>query len=156
MKAILGAGHEDFIPPIIWDIAYCLCYINSTINPFCYALCNATFRSGKVKLIVCWHDKCDTFHCFFQKDICPDSDVQVGLCQEATSEQVLLWISPQVWVYRMFISWVKNKCWYLIQRQGLEAQEKICDQTPSQWWISAFFFFCLFSLNGLLVVIAVS
>ena len=96
-----------------------------------------------------------SLQCNLQKDICPDSDVQVGHCQEATSKQVLLWISPQVWVYRMFISWVKNKCWYLIQRQGLEAQEKICDQTPSQWWILACFFFCLFSLNGLLVVIAV-
>ena len=53
MKAILGAGHEDFIPPIIWDIAYCLCYINSTINPFCYALCNATFRKTYVRILTC-------------------------------------------------------------------------------------------------------
>jgi len=53
MKAILGADHEDFIPSIIWDIAYCLCYINSTINPFCYALCNATFRKTYVRILTC-------------------------------------------------------------------------------------------------------
>ena len=48
---------QEFIPQLIWDISYCLCYINSTINPFCYALCNATFRKTYVRILSCkWGD----------------------------------------------------------------------------------------------------
>jgi len=58
MKAILGPEHEDVIPSFIWMFAYCLCYINSTINPFCYALCNATFRKTYVRILTCkWGSK---------------------------------------------------------------------------------------------------
>lgn len=58
MKGILGPkASEEFIPQLIWDISYCLCYINSTINPFCYALCNATFRKTYVRILSCkWGD----------------------------------------------------------------------------------------------------
>jgi len=53
MKAILGSANEEFIPQFVWDISYCLCYLNSTINPFCYALCNATFRKTYVRILTC-------------------------------------------------------------------------------------------------------
>ncbi|XP_065557797.1 muscarinic acetylcholine receptor DM1-like [Artemia franciscana] len=40
----------------IWDFSYYLCYINSTINPVCYALCNASFRRTYVRILSCkWH-----------------------------------------------------------------------------------------------------
>ena len=52
MKGILGPEQSDqIIPETLWDIAYCLCYINSTINPFCYALCNATFRRTYIRIL---------------------------------------------------------------------------------------------------------
>ena len=52
MKGILGPTQSDkIIPEMMWYIAYCLCYINSTINPFCYALCNAAFRRTYIRIL---------------------------------------------------------------------------------------------------------
>lgn len=46
------------IPQELWDFFYALCYINSTINPVCYALCNASFRRTYVRIITCkWHTR---------------------------------------------------------------------------------------------------
>ena len=54
MKGILGPEQSDkLIPEMLWHIAYCLCYINSTINPFCYALCNAAFRRTYIRILTC-------------------------------------------------------------------------------------------------------
>lgn len=46
------------IPDELWSFFYALCYINSTINPMCYALCNATFRRTYVRILTCkWHNR---------------------------------------------------------------------------------------------------
>lgn len=47
-----------YIPQELWDFFYYLCYINSTVNPMCYALCNATFRRTYVRILKCkWHSR---------------------------------------------------------------------------------------------------
>ncbi|XP_064483957.1 muscarinic acetylcholine receptor DM1-like [Ornithodoros turicata] len=49
---------EDCIPMGLWNFAYYLCYINSTVNPLCYALCNANFRRTYMRILSCkWHNK---------------------------------------------------------------------------------------------------
>ncbi|XP_055592491.1 muscarinic acetylcholine receptor DM1 [Uranotaenia lowii] len=49
---------NDCIPQELWDFFYALCYINSTINPVCYALCNASFRRTYVRILTCkWHTR---------------------------------------------------------------------------------------------------
>ncbi|KAK2576484.1 hypothetical protein KPH14_005812 [Odynerus spinipes] len=46
------------IPHQLWDFSYYLCYINSTVNPMCYALCNAAFRRTYMRILQCkWHSK---------------------------------------------------------------------------------------------------
>lgn len=49
---------SDCIPAELWDFFYALCYINSTINPMCYALCNASFRRTYIRILTCkWHTR---------------------------------------------------------------------------------------------------
>ncbi|XP_023171230.1 muscarinic acetylcholine receptor DM1 isoform X2 [Drosophila hydei] len=49
---------SDCIPTELWDFFYALCYINSTINPMCYALCNASFRRTYIRILTCkWHSR---------------------------------------------------------------------------------------------------
>lgn len=43
----------DCIPPIAWKISYYLCYLNSTINPILYALCNSAFRITFKQIMAC-------------------------------------------------------------------------------------------------------
>ena len=47
---------NNCIPETVWDVAYYLCYINSTVNPFCFALCNKTFRRTFKQILCC--EKC--------------------------------------------------------------------------------------------------
>lgn len=44
---------EEYIPDTLWQVFYYLCYINSTINPLLYALCNAAFRRTYIRILTC-------------------------------------------------------------------------------------------------------
>lgn len=51
LKSITGCSL--YIPQQLWDFVYYLCYLNSTLNPVCYALCNASFRRTYMRILRC-------------------------------------------------------------------------------------------------------
>ena len=62
IKSLADCGDDDkCLPSALWNFAYYLCYINSTVNPVCYALCNASFRRTYVRILTCkWHSRTKT------------------------------------------------------------------------------------------------
>ena len=50
---LVTLGINNSTTEMLFNISYWLCYLNSTINPICYALCNTNFRRAFKRILTC-------------------------------------------------------------------------------------------------------